>query len=472
MAHSNRGSARRAAGDGGDASGAIADHDEAIRLLAGLRDRMGAAFPPAWEADLAKAHMSRGNARRDAGDEDGAIADHDDAIGLLAGRQLDRMGKAFPPEWEHGLAMAHTNRGVARDRAGDVGGAIADHDEAVRLLAGLRDRMGAAFPPAWETNLAVAHMNRGVARARPRHASPGDTRGAIPDLNEAIRLGDGLLARSMPHPPTDCLEVWVRARKARAHAREAEGDTRGAEADRAALEAWRAQLEGPAALPGKPPATPSGKPEMTLLPPPLLPGPVGTLGDDLIERLAQLVAPVLGAHIARRPLLVGCYAQAGPYGTTVSALIFVAADRTAGVIDLVHGGSRAALLLPGTPLAGLPPVLDLTIETEGAGLWAALALAGPWTSPVRRVLDSADEIPWEEHEGTCHPALPAIEPARISPTAEGLLVEATWLRGTTLAAGTVRLSADGHIEVLRETTLAERLPVLGWTYDGPFRVAG
>jgi len=66
-----------------------------------------------------------------------------------------------------GVAIAHQNRGVALEAAGDHAGAIADYDAALAAVPGYAD--------AW--------ANRGVARA-----SLGDRNAALRDLREAVRL--------------------------------------------------------------------------------------------------------------------------------------------------------------------------------------------------------------------------------------------------------------------------------------------
>ena len=95
-------------------------------------------------------------------------------------------------------------------------------------------------------------MNRGNARQ-----SAGDARGAIPDYDEAIRLANQVLEQLMPHPPVYCIEVWVKARRARAALCEALGDAPGATADRAAVDAWLAKLTGQAEVLANPGEAPS-----------------------------------------------------------------------------------------------------------------------------------------------------------------------------------------------------------------------
>jgi tetratricopeptide (TPR) repeat protein len=96
------------------------------------------------------AYRNRGDARRDKGDLDGAIADYDAAIRLN-------------PEY----AYAYNNRGNAWYDKGDLDRAIADYDAAIRI----------------DPKYAAVYRNRGNAWRR-----KGDSVRAIADYDEAIRL--------------------------------------------------------------------------------------------------------------------------------------------------------------------------------------------------------------------------------------------------------------------------------------------
>jgi serine/threonine protein kinase len=94
--------------------------------------------------------VNRGIRLLDKGDLDGAIADYDAAI---------RLDPKF--------TLAYYNRGIARADKGDLDGAMADYDAAIRL----------------DPKHARAYYNRGIARE-----GKGDLDGAIDDYDAAIRL--------------------------------------------------------------------------------------------------------------------------------------------------------------------------------------------------------------------------------------------------------------------------------------------
>ncbi len=103
---------------------------------------LGAGIPFAW------AHLNRGIARRKVGDLRGAIADYDEAVRLA-------------PSW----AESYANRGFAREEVGDRDGARQDYDRAVALDPGLFE----------------ARMNRGIFRQE-----SGDVAGALEDVTAAV----------------------------------------------------------------------------------------------------------------------------------------------------------------------------------------------------------------------------------------------------------------------------------------------
>ncbi len=108
--------------------------------------------PPVLQESLtAQEYFERAYARNEQGDLVGAIADYDEAIRL-----------------DPTLAPAFINRGLARNEQGDRVGAIADYDEAIRL----------------DPTYAPAFYNRGV----PRHEQ-GDRVGAIADYEAGQALG-------------------------------------------------------------------------------------------------------------------------------------------------------------------------------------------------------------------------------------------------------------------------------------------
>jgi tetratricopeptide (TPR) repeat protein len=203
----------------GDFNEAILDFSESIRLLTGLRDRLGADFPPASTNSLAVAYTGRGAARSLSGDARAAISDHSEAIQLLQDLQ-GILGADFLPPWEHGLSSALANRGNAWLRAGDWHSAIPDYEEAIQLLTGLRDRLGADFPPAWEIDLAANLINR----ANVWQSGAGTAREAIVAYDEAIQLTELVLKR-LPQPSAKAVDLLLKARHNRALACTAIRDT-------------------------------------------------------------------------------------------------------------------------------------------------------------------------------------------------------------------------------------------------------
>jgi len=143
-----------------------------------------------WEHVLALdptnwvAYTNRGVARQAAGDVDGALADYGAAL-----------------RYNPGYAEGRNDRGIVRYLRGDLDGALADYDAAIRVRPEYAD----------------AYLNRGLARQ-----AKGDATGALADFGVAIRLRPG----------------YARAHYSRANLRLAAGDVDGALADYgAAIEA-------------------------------------------------------------------------------------------------------------------------------------------------------------------------------------------------------------------------------------------
>jgi Flp pilus assembly protein TadD len=146
----NLGAARQ---DRGDAAGALAAYDEALRLRP--------QFPGP--------HNNRGLLRAELGDPRGAIADYDETIRLA-------------PDFD----LAYANRGNARMLLGDLAGAIADFEQALRLAPDMAVEL---------------YNNLGYARSE-----RGDLDGARAALDEAIRLDP-----TRPEPYAN--RGWVHARR-------------------------------------------------------------------------------------------------------------------------------------------------------------------------------------------------------------------------------------------------------------------
>ena len=170
----------------------IADYDCAIELRQALRDDLGDNWPIPWRNDLANAFVNRGNAKQSAPGHGpaAAIADYDRAIELMQALR-DDIGDNWPIPWRNDLAAAFTNRGNAKRSAPGHGpaAAIADGDRAIELIQALRDALGDDWPPPWRNDLAVAFTNRGIAKqSAPGHGPTA----AIADYDYAIALWEAL----------------------------------------------------------------------------------------------------------------------------------------------------------------------------------------------------------------------------------------------------------------------------------------
>ena len=191
-AYTNRGAARQAKGD---LAGALADFDLALRL--NPRD--------------ANAYVNRGDVRHARGDLDGALADYAAAL------------RINPQHFK-----AYSNRGVVRQAKGDLDGALADFASALRAnpdYANAYNNRGNARQARGDLDAALAdfstairlnpqdpnaYFNRGNARK-----ARGDLPGAIADYTEAIRLNP----------------QYAAAYNNRGSARKSQGDLTGALAD-------------------------------------------------------------------------------------------------------------------------------------------------------------------------------------------------------------------------------------------------
>jgi tetratricopeptide (TPR) repeat protein len=96
-------------------------------------------------------YVSRGVAKDKQGDLNGALADYNQAI------------KIYPK-----FPSAYFDRGLIKQRRGDLNGAMADYNRAIAV----NPRYG------------LVYRNRGNLKQR-----KGDTSGAIADFNQAIKLG-------------------------------------------------------------------------------------------------------------------------------------------------------------------------------------------------------------------------------------------------------------------------------------------
>jgi tetratricopeptide (TPR) repeat protein len=176
--YNDRGIARRRSGD---IDGAIADYSRAIesdpkgskwayfnRALAkeAKRDPNGALEDYSRVIELdpknANALNNRGELKRSKGDLDGAIADFNSAI-----------------EINSNLAVAYKNRGEAKQTKGDAAGAKEDLKHAEELNPELTSKKSPS-PPAEDSGGNL--VNRGIEKAK-----NGDLDGAIADFDRAIK---------------------------------------------------------------------------------------------------------------------------------------------------------------------------------------------------------------------------------------------------------------------------------------------
>lgn len=192
MAHMNRGNARRNTPGHGTLA-AIEDYDNAIDVGEELRGEMALRFPEAWHSALAMAYMNRGNAKQDASGSwiSAAVNDYDCTISILEALRL-RMLDRFPETWSNDLASAYMNRGISKRNSPGHGASavIEDHDRAIALRKALQVRMGRSFPEDWRHDLALAYINRGTAKLdAPGHGASA----AIEDFDRGIANSEVLV---------------------------------------------------------------------------------------------------------------------------------------------------------------------------------------------------------------------------------------------------------------------------------------
>jgi tetratricopeptide (TPR) repeat protein len=160
----NRGAARFASGD---AAGALADFDLALRL----------------RPQYPEALNNRGIVRHRLGDAAGALADFDSAI-------------EFHPRYAEALA----NRAVTRTAVGDLAGALADFDRAVGIRPDFAEALHgrAAALRAWgDLDGAMADYGRVLGLVPPEQAAP------VYHLRAAIRVAQRRFADAV----AECTEA-------------------------------------------------------------------------------------------------------------------------------------------------------------------------------------------------------------------------------------------------------------------------
>ncbi len=263
VAYTNRSTLFRS---GGDSSGAMKDSSRALMLMNRLRERLGDAWPPKWQNDLAAAYINRAAAFRAHNESSEAVLkDCNRAVKLrehLRDR-VDRLGEAWPPQWQNDLASAYINRGNACMQHGKRSGvvkdvfalcatacrtvlepvvgsrtarlgamlchkfgpysALKDYSRAIMLMDHLRQRLGEAWQPEWQNELAIAYANRGTALE-----ASCDSSEAVENYDHAIMLMDRLRERLGEDWPLDWQESLALTCVNRGMARELQGDTSGA----------------------------------------------------------------------------------------------------------------------------------------------------------------------------------------------------------------------------------------------------
>jgi tetratricopeptide (TPR) repeat protein len=197
-----------------------------LTLIAALRLRPGeASASPEERYGLSGSLQNRGNAKRSGGDLIGAIADCDAAIRLREAIR-DLMGKSWPAELRNGLARSLWSRGTAKADSGDLGGAVSDLDSAIGLMDETRKELGAAWPVPWRNDLAGSLQNRGLVKAE-----GGDLAGAIADYDAAIRLGEAVRDLTGEAWPVPLRNDLANSLQHRGKVKAGRGDLAGAIAD-------------------------------------------------------------------------------------------------------------------------------------------------------------------------------------------------------------------------------------------------
>lgn len=191
----NRGNVHQ---NGPNLDAAVSDYGHAISLMTGLRDffrPLGQWHPP-YQNDLAIALMNRSVAQENVEKLDASIADFDEAILIMTGLRdlLVPLGQ-WHPEYQNNLAMAFTNRGLAHERRQNRDLALKDYGIAIGIRTVLRDLLKTLgqWHPQFQSDLATTFGNRGVA-----HEGGENRHAAVADYGEAISILTGLRDLLLP----------------------------------------------------------------------------------------------------------------------------------------------------------------------------------------------------------------------------------------------------------------------------------
>jgi hypothetical protein len=191
----------------GNIAGAVTDCGLAVDLrlvLRGLVAKRGNGWPLNWENNLAVAHVNHGICLAKQEDRPSAVAEFKRAIeiGNTLQEQKCRTGDDWPTEWQHNLALAYRNRGVALLEQNDAASAVADFKREIELREALREQLtgaGQVLHPEMLKHLAAAYSARGNALLE-----QSDIAGSIADHNRAISLltvlGEQLAEAGQPRP--------------------------------------------------------------------------------------------------------------------------------------------------------------------------------------------------------------------------------------------------------------------------------
>ncbi|MGE3311396.1 MAG: tetratricopeptide repeat protein [Limisphaerales bacterium] len=158
----------------GNPGAAGAHHQNAVKLLADLRD--GDGMDEASAGELAASHGNCGNAFLLQGKSDEAIAHYGTAIEIRS-RWVGREGRE---DQDFDLALDHQHRGDALLARQRLENARTEYDASMAIFARLASRASSA---AGGNDLAVSHGHRGVV-----HRAMGNLPAALADFDAAIAI--------------------------------------------------------------------------------------------------------------------------------------------------------------------------------------------------------------------------------------------------------------------------------------------
>jgi serine/threonine protein kinase/tetratricopeptide (TPR) repeat protein len=172
--------------------GELKEAEQDLGQALGLFKQLAADFPsrPEFRHGLALSHFNRGPLLRATGRPREGEQDYDQAVRLFK----ELVGEApSNPEFRDELARTHNNRAMLRSATGRPKEAEKDHDEALSI----QKQLAADFParPEFREELALSHSNRGVLlweAGRPDEAER--------DFDQALRIRKQLAAEFPGRP--------------------------------------------------------------------------------------------------------------------------------------------------------------------------------------------------------------------------------------------------------------------------------